>query len=188
MKKSTFKNKPRKPLKRSGFKSKGIKPPKPKKQRTTGRIGGNKPELAGHQTAKQLKKEIQATLRELVMLRDKKCVLHGIIDNGRMKCNHEIGVNDEGVVWQAEHLIERSNSATYADPRLVVLVCKNCHGWKHFKKSNHDQYDKWVKTKISPERVALWERCENEMWRVNKVDWKLELLALKQEVLRLSTS
>lgn len=128
-----------------------------------------------------IKDEIQATLRKLVMLRDKKCILYGI------KCNHEIGVTDEGVVWQAEHLIERSNSATYADSRLVVLVCKNCHYWKHIKKSNHDQYDEWVKSKLSKERVRLWDRCVKESWRASKVDWKLELLALKKDLAKLST-
>ena len=123
-----------------------------------------------------IKDEIQAIERKIVIIRDKKCILYGI------KCNHEYGVNDEGVVWQAEHLIERSNSATYADLRLIVLICKNCHGWKHFKKSNHDQYDEWVKQKIGKERTAHWERCKKESWRASKVDWKLELIALKQEL------
>lgn len=126
-----------------------------------------------------IKDEIQATLREVVIRRDKKCILYG------KKCFNQYG--DPGVVWQAEHLIERSNSATYADLRLVVLVCKNCHGWKHFTKSNHDQYDEWVKQVLPPERVTHWERCRVERWRASKVDWKLELVALKQELFKLSS-
>lgn len=132
--------------------------------------------IKGHSTVSQLKEEIQSLLRQIVMKRDKKCILHGI------RCNHEVGM--EGIVWQAEHLIERSNSATYADPRLVVLVCRNCHGWKHFKKSNHDQYDAWVKTRLSKERVALWERCAADHSPTHKgsYDWKLHIIALKQEL------
>lgn len=136
-----------------------------------------KPRVAGHPTVPQLKKDIQALLREIVIIRDGKCILHGI------RCNHEVGM--EGLVWQAEHLIERSNSATYADTRLVVLVCRNCHGWKHFKKSNHDQYDTWVKTKLSKERVILWERCEADSWRpapTRSYDWQLAKVALEQEL------
>lgn len=136
--------------------------------------------VAGHESVKDLKNEIQALLRQIVMKRDKKCILHGI------KCHREVGM--EGVVWQAEHLIERSNSATYADSRLVVLVCKNCHGWKHFTKSNHDQYDEWVKTKLSKERVDLWEACVKDKWRptaARSYDWKLHIVALEQELLKL---
>ena len=142
----------------------------------------NKPRkvrVAGHETAKELKKDIQALLREIVMLRDKKCILYGI------KCNHEIGINDEGVVWQAEHLIERSNSATYADLKLVVLVCKNCHFWKHITDSNHAQYDKWVKAQFTPDRVVHWERCEDASWKASKVDWKLTKIVLEQELKKL---
>jgi hypothetical protein len=130
--------------------------------------------VAGKSTTAEVKREIQALLREIVMIRDKKCILHGV------RCNHEVGM--EGVVWQAEHLVERSNSATFADHRLVVLVCRNCHGWKHFKKSNHDQYDAWVKMKLPTDRKALWEMCEKNIWqprRTTAFDWKLEKLALE---------
>jgi hypothetical protein len=164
MKRSWLKRKT--PLKaKTGFKQKIGKP----MRRTRLRV-------AGTSTVSQIKRDIQALLREIVILRDKKCILYGI------KCNHEYGVNDDGIVWQAEHLIERSNSATYGDTRLVVLVCKNCHGWKHFKKSNHDQYDKWVKTKLSPERVKLWEACEADSWRANKIDWQIVKVGLEKEL------
>lgn len=141
-----------------------------------------KVKVAGHPTVKDLKQEIQDTLRAIVMLRDKQCILYG------QRCYNKIGV--EGIVWQAEHLVERSHSATYADTRLVVLVCKNCHGWKHFKKSNHDEYDEWVKMKFSKERVAHWERCVANKWRptpTGSYDWKLSLVALKQELKALET-
>ena len=130
--------------------------------------------VVGHSTTAQDKKEIQRLLREIVMLRDKKCILYG------KRCHHQIGV--EGIVWQAEHLIERSNSETYADSRLVVLVCKNCHGWKHFKKSNHDQYDEWVRESLSPERVKLWDECRKNLWKPCPQDWKLHITLLNKEL------
>jgi len=134
--------------------------------------------LVGKSPVAKIKKDIQALLREIVIKRDKQCILFGI------KCQRKYGM--EGVVWQAEHLIERSNSATYADTRLVVLVCKNCHGWKHFKDSNKELYDIWVKEKLSPERVAHWNKCKQDSWRPSKVDWVLEKIALEQELRKLS--
>ncbi len=131
--------------------------------------------MRGKSDTSVLKDRIQFLLREIVMLRDKKCILHGL------RCYHAVGIS-EGIVWQAEHLIERSNSATYADTRLVVLVCKNCHGWKHFKDSNKEQYDEWVKTKLSKERIALWDRCKKDTWRVHKPDWKLSILDLERQL------
>lgn len=130
--------------------------------------------LAGKSSISEIKRQIQAILRQIAIKRDKRCILYGI------RCNHEYG--NEGVVFQAEHLIERSNSATYADPRLVVLVCRNCHFWKHIKKSNHDQYDEWVKSKLPKDRVKHWEKCKKDKWITRKIDWQLELLALKQEL------
>lgn len=169
MKRSGFKFKPRKPLKRTPLK------------RGTSQMKRTKIRVVGQSTTSDLKKDIQATLREIVMLRDKKCILHGL------RCDHEVGM--EGIVWQAEHLIERSNSETYADSRLVVLVCRNCHGWKHFKKSNHDQYDRWVKSRLPKERVVLWEKCEQDQWRPKRTgayDWKMALVVLKQELSKLT--
>lgn len=178
-------------MKRSGFKKKessnfnlktsknSINSLKSQLRRTPIRKVSLKPKkrIAGQETVKELKAEIQALLRQICIKRDKKCILFGI------RCAHEYGM--EGVVFQAEHLIERSNSATYADHRLVVLVCKNCHGWKHFRKSNEQQYDLWVKSRLSPERVKLWERCEAQSWQAKRTgayDWKLEILALKKEL------
>jgi len=158
MRRSGFKQKPRKPLKHTPLKKKS-------------RI-----KYRGTSDTSVIKEKIQSTLREICLLRDKKCILWGV------KCNHEVGM--EGLVWQAEHLVERSNSVSYADSRLVVLVERSCHGWKHFTKSNHDQYDEWVRQKLSPERVRLWDavRADQRAHRTHKVDWKLELLALQKEL------
>ncbi len=101
------------------------------------------------------------------------------------KCGNEIFNPD--AVYQAEHLVERSNSSTYADPRLVVCVCRNCHGWKHFKKSNHDAYDEMIKQLIEPERVALWEACERDIHahkptRMTLYDWQKEATYLRAKL------
>lgn len=164
-------------MRRTGFKP---KPHKPMKRTPLAKISKKKVKkikVAGHPTVKDTKQEIQATARQIVIIRDKKCILYDL------RCNHEYGM--EGIVWQAEHLVERSNSATFADTRLIVLVCKNCHGWKHFTKSNHDQYDEWVRTKLSKERIAHWDKCKADKWRpthTGAYDWKLALVVLKQEL------
>lgn len=134
----------------------------------------------------QTKDRIQALLREGVLLRDPDCLLADWTPCAGRRA-------DGSLVYQADHLIERSNSATYADLRLVVRLCKGHHAWKHFKKSNHDRYNQLIKERLSPERVALWERCEQESWRPKRTsatDWLLEEAALKAEVdkLRLTAS
>lgn len=123
-----------------------------------------------------LKKEIQRLVREVVMARDKGCILRKY-----RHCGGEL--NTEGVVIQADHLISRSNSATYADTRLIVCLCKTCHGWKHW---HEKEYDRLIKTIISKERVVLWDRCEEERWKPKKMDWKLEALALERELSKLT--
>jgi hypothetical protein len=70
--------------------------------------------------------------------------------------------NDGELVLQADHLITRASNATYADTRLIVCVCKGHHGWK---KWHEKEYEALVRTLISPERVALWKRCEEDSWR-----------------------
>lgn len=168
MKRSGFKKKLTVPLKRTPFK------------RSLKQLRRTKLNVVGHSDTATNKEEIQRLLREIVIVRDKKCILYGI------RCYNEYGM--EGVVFQAEHLVERNNAETFSDTRLVVLVCKNCHGWKHFTKSNHDQYDEWVRSRLSPERVKLWDRCKENMraHMVYKTDLKLEIVALKQEYERLS--
>lgn len=160
-------------MKRSGFQLK----PRIKRNR--------KLRVVGKSTTSQIKQDIQDLLRELVIKRDGGCVLEGVIGN----CN---GYDRNGeLVLQADHLIERSNSATYADSRLVVCVCKGHHGWKHFRKSNHDHYNSLIKGIIGPERVKLWERCEAENWRPKRtdgLDWLLQKVALQDEIRKLPCS
>jgi len=135
-------------------------------------------------TSALFKVQIQDTLRLLVTARDKGCILR----DSRCGVTAELIDNKvvSNTVIQADHLITRSNSATYADHRLVVCLCKGCHGWKHW---NEKEYDILVKRILSKDRVQLWERCEEERMshRAVKMDWAMELLALKQQLRELST-
>lgn len=140
----------------------------------------------GKSDTAKIKDDIQALLRSIVILRDRGCVVGSIRDCGNQQYNPE-------AVYQAEHLIERSDSATYADPRLVVCVCKSCHYWKHIKKSNHDAYDAMIKQLIEPERVALWEACAKELQqkrghRMTLHDWQKEAAFLKTKLRALDPS
>lgn len=128
--------------------------------------------VAGKSTTAEDKKEIQRLVREIVMLRDKGCILRNL-----RYCGGELGQ----AVIQADHLITRSNSATYADTRLIVCLCRDCHGWKHY---HEKEYEILVKYILPKERIALWERCEEarQSHRTHKADWKVEILALKSEL------
>jgi hypothetical protein len=125
-----------------------------------------------------LKDEIQQLVRAIVILRDGGCILRNTPDVPA--CN---GVRKDGQqILQADHLITRANSATYADTRLIVCVCKGHHGWK---KWHQKQYEAAVRSLLSTERVALWDRAEQDSWRPKRTgasDWRLEIAALKQEL------
>lgn len=134
--------------------------------------------VAGVSDTAEDKKEIQRLVREIVIVRDKSCVFQK--ERGHICTGF---ANDGHLIYQADHLISRSNSATFADTRLIVCVCKGIHGWKSVGANlRKAQYDERLKKILPKERVALWERCEKESWRATKKDWKLEILALQKEL------
>lgn len=129
------------------------------------------------------KKRIQALLRSIVIVRDgATCILNGV---GTVKpCS---GFTKAGqLILQGDHLVTRGNNATYGDSRLVVCICLGHHGWKSLGDNlRKGYYDKLVRTRISPERVALWDRAEEEMWRpypMRASDWLLVEVALAAEL------
>ena len=128
--------------------------------------------VAGVSDTAEQKKEIQRLVREIVIKRDGGCILRF-----KRGCGGELGQT----TIQADHLISRANSATYADTRLIVCVCLACHGWKHW---HEKEYDALVKTIIPKENLNLWERCEAERHahKTKKMDWGLEILALQKEL------
>lgn len=151
---------------------------------------GNKPlqrksrlRLKSKSTTAQIKEEIQYYLREIVIFRDGGCILRNT--TGVPPCNGYR--KDGGMIYQADHLITRGNSATFADHRLVVCLCKGHHGWKSVGSNlRKAEYDEIVRSILPMDRVQLWDRCEANSWRPTKMDWALELLALKQYHARLT--
>jgi hypothetical protein len=130
-----------------------------------------------------VKDNIQALLRAIVTARDGGCILRHLAGRYRdfPQCNGFNKANE--LILQADHLITRANSATYADYRLVVCVCQGHHAWKS-KGGNarKAEYDALVKTLIEPERVGLWEACEKDSWRPHRTtayDWLKEQAFLK---------
>lgn len=159
MKRSGFKFKPRKPLKRSLLRIKGV---------------------SDTATTKQ---DIQDLVRAIVIERDGGCILREVY--GVPPCNG-YRKRDGALILQADHLITRANSATYADPRLIVCVCKGHHEWKNW---NKEEYDALLKTILPRAIVELWERCEQDSWRANRMgayDWKLAKVDLEQQLAKLT--
>jgi len=135
--------------------------------------------VAGHSDTAEIKERIQALLRAIVIARDGGCILRNV-----RHCNGLPGI--PGIVLQADHLITRANSATFADTRLLVCVCRSCHAWKSLGGNQRKaEYDALVRTILPPDRVALWDRCEQDSWRPHRTfmsDWRLAEVALAREL------
>lgn len=125
----------------------------------------------GKSNSSQTKVRIQTLLREIVILRDGGCILRKL-----RLCDGEIG----RAILQADHLITRANSATYGDSRLVVCLCRNCHGG--FKQFHKEEYDALVKSILPGWRVRLWNLKVSDMHRPQKMDWFLVELSLQNEL------
>src|SRR5665647_1298403 len=125
--------------------------------------------VKGHSEVTETKDRIQDLVREIVIKRDGGCILRDV--QGVSQCNGYR--KDSQLVLQADHLITRANSATYADTRLIVCVCKGHHGWK---KWHEREYNALVRTLLSPERVKLWDDCERDSWKPHRTtayDWNM---------------
>ncbi len=192
MKRSGFKQKQRVPLKRSGFKKKEVGAIQYRNKgtnATTRRIGLRRTKglrMRGVSETSVLKEMIQNMLRLIVIKRDGGCILRKA--KGVPVCNGYR--NDGDLILQADHLVDRGNSATYADSRLVVCVCKGHHGWKSVGNNlRKNEYDEVVRKLISPERRILWKKCQDARSAhfTKKMDWKMELLALETEYKKLCT-
>ena len=146
-------------------------------------VAGRKPRkplrLKGVSTSAQIKDRIQALVRAIVIKRDGGCILRNIPQLVG-PCN---GYNKDGnLILQADHLITRGNSATFADTRLIVCLCKGHHGG--YKKWNKERYDVLVRDIIGPVRSKLWDDCLRSSYKATHMtssDWKLAEVALEQE-------
>ncbi len=119
-------------------------------------------------SAKQ-KRRIQALLREIVILRDKWCVLWPYV-----------GIC--GGPLQAEHLITRANSATFGDTRNIVCLCQYHHiKWK----PQHSRiYWSYIEQILGPKRWE-WLKLAEADKSPHKVDLTLTEIVLQKELYEL---
>ncbi len=142
--------------------------------------------IAGHSTTKELKDEIQAVLREIVILRDGGCFLRHFSCRITPQYKNCGGYRKDGeLILQAEHLHSRSNANSFSDPRLVVCVCKRHHLF--YKPQHSAEYNELAREYIGQERAKLWDRVKDDH-KPYKIDLKLELLALKTQLNALRNS
>ena len=136
-------------------------------------------------TSALMKDEIQAVLRQIVILRDGGCFLRHYknkINPQYRECGGYTNAGD--LILQAEHLHTRGNAASFSDSRLVVCCCKRHHIF--YKPQHSAEYNELARDFIGPDNAKLWDRVKND-YSAHKVDLALELVALKQQLRKLST-
>lgn len=135
--------------------------------------------MRGKSETSVLKEQIQALLRKIVILRDGGCILRFNTEEAG-NCGGYTNAGD--LILQAEHLHTRANSASFADPRLVVCMCKRHH--IYWKPQYPDDYYRIVKGIIGKERTKLLLAVQQD-YSPHKMDWQLEKLSLEQYLKRL---
>lgn len=142
-----------------------------------------------------LKEKIQELERKIVIIRDGGCVLRTLQGKSIQGVNIPMcnGYRNDGeMILQADHLITRSNSGTFADTRLIVCLCKGHHGWKSVGSNlRKEQYDTVLKTILPKDRLELWEEWERkkyEPYRMGATDWKMEIVNLECELKDISNA
>jgi hypothetical protein len=129
-----------------------------------------------------VKDEIQATLRQIVIKRDGGCFLRKYPMAGR--CG---GWRKDGqLILQFEHLNSRAHAISFADERLGVCICRNHHIF--WKPKEPDLYSRLSRDFIGPARSLLLDRvqADRRAYRMHLSDWKKALASLKAELQRLS--
>lgn len=120
------------------------------------------------------------------MARDGGCVLRhyvgAITPQYRMCGGYR---KDGGLILQAEHLNSRSHAVSFSDSRLVVCLCQRHHIF--YKKQHPDEFYRIVRRHIGKDRSDLLTRVQEDR-SPHKVDLKLELIALKNELKGFSTA
>lgn len=134
---------------------------------------------SGKSSVSQLKRSIQGRLRECAIERDGGCVLRHY-SRSMPQSYTECGPfrSDGELILQAEHLVGRSNSASYADMDNIVCLCMRHHFY--FKQQHGALYWELVRKHIGEERwekVQEWER-DTQPHRKTKWDWEQALSAL----------
>lgn len=161
-------------MKRSPFRRKSLEEIKEAKKAKK-----NRPlKLLNHESSADLKKDIQALVRQIAIIRDGGCILRLFPEAGQCGGYR----NDGELILQAEHLVTRSNSATYGDMRNIVCLCAHHHG--HFKPQYSRLYWDIIRKHLGEERWEWIEKVEADK-SPHKVDWKLVKLSLEQDLKRL---
>lgn len=139
----------------------------------------------GYESSQDLKKDIQALLRQIVILRDGGCFLRHYENEINPQYRECGGFKNNGdLILQAEHLHTRGNANSFSDSRIVVCCCMRHH--IYYKPQHPDEYYKFAKRFIGKDRTALLERIQQDR-SPHKVDLKLEKLALQQELASLQS-
>lgn len=132
-------------MKRSGFKIKSRKPMK------RGRL-----RVKGHSEASEDKAEIQALLREIGIIRDGGCVFRNYPEMG--ECGGRR--NDGELILQFDHLNSRTHAVSFSDPRLGVIACLRHH--LYFKRQYPSAYEECALDAIGPTRAKLLKRVRED--------------------------
>jgi len=131
--------------------------------------------IKGISTATELKAEIQDLIRTIAISRDGGCVLRHYSEAG--PCG---GLRNDGkLILQAEHLVTRSNSASFGDMRNIVTLCRNHHLF--YKPQHSREYWDIIRKHIGEERWDWIKRVEQDH-SPHKVDWKLVRIVLEQQI------
>lgn len=95
----------------------------------------------------EIKRRIQALLREIAIRRDKGCFLRNSHEAG--KCGGYR--NDGALILQFDHLNSRARALTFAREDLGVCACKRHHFY--WKKQNPALYEELARKYIGPEKT-----------------------------------
>lgn len=137
--------------------------------------------VKGHSTTTEQKDEVQALVRSIVIERDGGCFLRNYrerITPQYRECGSR-ATKDGHMILQAEHLHTRGNASSFSDTRLIVCVCERHH--IYYKPQHSAEYNELARDYIGEENTKLWDRVKNDRLS-HKVDLKLEIVALKQEL------
>lgn len=127
----------------------------------------------GKSPTAKAKDRIQSLLREKAIARDGGCVMrlyqellpHSYLDCGPYRTDGEL-------VLQAEHLVTRADSRSYADMDNIICLCKRHHFY--FKKQHGAVYWHIVRKHIGERRwkkVQAWE-ADRSPCRVYQKEWE----------------
>lgn len=130
----------------------------------------------------QCKDRIQSVLREIAIKTYGKCVLSKYRETGVCGPRRK----DGQIIVQAEHLVSRARSVSYADMRNIVLLCKRHHGY--WKTQNSRRYWEIIEEIIGPERWKWIKKVEADQrgYNFQLYDWEKLEIGLRDELKKLN--